>query len=148
MFHNSSRPGEIVCPEKQPCSNITFDNVQINGFVHNEWGKCENVASSTFTDVLPAGLGELCAKTKSTTPDTPIDDDDNGKNGENKVLVFVWTICLVAIIGLLYCFKDAIRIAWNNICRYCCGSKTSTVSTEPLLESIIFETTDANTVMV
>ena len=71
VFHNSSRPGRIVCSEKQPCSNITFDNVQINGFFTNEWGRCDSVVSSTFTDVLPLGLKELCDKEKSGNPATP-----------------------------------------------------------------------------
>ncbi|KAL7550951.1 hypothetical protein ACHAWF_017294 [Thalassiosira exigua] len=112
VFHNSSSPGRIVCSDKQPCSNITMDNVTINGFVSSEWGNCKNVISSTFTNVLPTGLEELCAHEKSDGK--PTNDKSNGKKRDTILVVFICIFAAVPLIGLLCYFKYRIRTGWKR----------------------------------
>ena len=142
VFHNSSTPGRIVCSEKQPCSNITFENVQINGFVRNEWGKCDNVVSSTFTNVMPKGLAEMCGN--NTNPHTP-DKHSDGGSKKRKIIVTNLILGSLVLIGVLYYFRDpvrdALKVAWEGLHRYFHGSEASGDVREPLLDrEIVFET--------
>lgn len=145
-FHNSSSPGRILCPEEQPCSNITLDNVKVNG--GNQWFDCENVLDSTFTNVLPTGLKELCEKNSKSDngPVNPskkndiIKTDQNG-GSVNKGLVFVCIFFSGVAIGFLIycCFKYDIRIGWNRVRQYCCAGSSEEEGREPLLDTVIFE---------
>ena len=135
IFHNSSRPGRIVCAEDQPCSNITFDNVQINGFFHDDWGACDNVVSSTFADVSPVGLEALCtAEGKSAT--TPSDTDSKKKQA--MAIMFACLVFTIVVVGSLFYFSDGIRKGLDSIHWCCCGSK---VSGGDHMEPLLFEVT-------
>lgn len=61
VFYNASRPGTIKCSDRRPCDNITFDNVRVDAFYHNEWS-CSGVSSGTFDAVKPDGLRETCGR--------------------------------------------------------------------------------------
>ena len=149
VFHNSSSPGRIVCSEIQPCSNITLDNVQINGFFHNEWGPCRNVVSSTFSNVLPTGLEDLCGLTKQNSHDNIPTDDEN--NGNEKLAGSIVLLCIFAtamVAGLGYHFRHRIRYGLNHVQQYFSGSQTSSDLDKPFLDHIIFETTETDTIVV
>ena len=157
-FHNSSSPGRIICSDTLPCSNITLDNVKINGAIRDEWGNCTNVIDSTFTNVMPTGLKELCQRYSpkyTDNDDDPSKKDDTDNNEQSRSVSYtVAFLCIFfggVAFGLLVflCLKYDIRNGWKRI-RHCSRSTVSGECREPLLDSnVIFESTNtANTILV
>ena len=154
-FHNSSSPGRIICSDTLPCSNITLDNVKINGAIRDEWGNCTNVVDSTFTNVMPTGLKELCQRyspkyTDNDDDPSKKDDTDNNEQSRSSVAflcIFFWGVAFGLLIFLY--LKYDIRNGWKRIC-HCSRTTVSGECREPLLDSnVIFESTDtANTVLL
>ena len=145
IFYNSTSPGSISCREEQPCLNITFDNVTIINDNHT-WGACENVVDSTFNNVMPNGLNEMCE---------PHNDNNNDHRSQQKGYAKVFISIFfggVAIGVLIFCYlRYDIASGWKKVTDYVSSKLQMSDmdgSREPLLDTIVFETGDTNTIVV
>ena len=150
-FYNTSSPGSITCRKEQPCSNITFDNVKIINYNHT-WRACENVIDSTFTNVLPKGLKEMCGS-KSSKSTKPNDNNNDRSHQKGYAMVFISIFFGGVAVGvLIFCYlRYDVRSGLKKV-RHYISSKLQMSdmdgSREPLLDTIIFETDDTNTIVV
>ena len=151
IFYNSSSPGSISCRKEQPCSNITFDNVTILNYNHT-WRACENVVDSTFNNVMPNGLNEMCGGTSKSKPHNDYNNDQRSQQkGYAKVFISIF-FGGVAVGVLIFCYlRYDIKSGWKKVRNYVSSKLQMSDmdgSREPLLDTIVFETGDANTIMV
>ena len=92
-FHNASVPGRIVCSSVSPCTNITFDRVNVNGYYKHNWGVCSNVNTNSFKEVSPPGIEELCNGAATIPPQEKL--TQSKKMDRDLQCTCRWNVCLL-----------------------------------------------------